>query len=141
MRKIARAAVVAVGIGAVGMTAAPASAAQAALIGLDSGGSNGYTVVSQCSAVAGATTSLNSITYVVDATAVASSTKTAAAVGTSVRCQVVGSNGVVYGGASGGLPGPTAVAAGTATVPTNITAFVRVCGSAVFSDGGSASSC
>jgi hypothetical protein len=121
--------------------AQPADAASL-LLGTDTGGSGPYKVVSQCNAVIGATTSLNSITYVVDATATATSTKAGAVgVGTSVACKIIGSNGVVYGGASGGEPGPEAVGVGTATVPTNVTAHVKVCGSAVYNDGGSTSTC
>ena len=140
MRNLLKAAVVVGMAGALATVSSPASAANV-LVGVDKGTSGPYSVISQCNAVVGATTSLNSITYVVDATATASSTKVAAAVGTSVACQIVGSNGVVYGGAYGGDPGPEAVGVGTATVPTNVTAHVKVCGSAVFSDGGNVTTC
>lgn len=141
MRIVTRAAVVVVGVASLALVASPASAAGAAITGLDSAAAGPYRVVSTCTAVVGATTSLNSITYVIEATAVSSSTNGSAPVGTSVRCQIIGSNGVVYGGASGGLPGPTGVGVGTATVPTSVSATARVCGSAVFSDGGAVSSC
>jgi hypothetical protein len=141
VRKLVKAAFVVGGaLAPVVLAASPAMAVNT-LVGLNTGGSGPYKVVSQCNAVVGATTSLNSITYVVDATATATATKAAAAVGTSVACRIVGSNGVTYGGASGGDPGAEAVGVGTASVPTNITAHVVVCATAVYSDGGAASTC
>jgi|SwirhisoilCB2_FD_contig_31_13892513_length_605_multi_7_in_0_out_0_1 hypothetical protein len=123
--------------------ATPAVAIEPALTSLGTVSNGAYSVTHACAAVVGAATSLNQVTYVIDATASAHTTKAAVGIGTTVDCKVVNkaNPSIVYGGAHGGEPGPDAVAAGTAKVPSNVTAKVIVCATAGFSDGGSASDC
>ncbi|MGI8774511.1 MAG: hypothetical protein ACR2KQ_05790 [Actinomycetota bacterium] len=128
-------------VGALMLLAAPAHAVTPAVaIGISSSGP--YTVTGQCSAVAGAATNFNDITFVVDGTATGSSTNGSVAVGASVTCRIYNkSTGKTYGSYGGGLPGPTAVAFGTVTVPRTANIGVEWCGAAVFSNGGSVSGC
>ncbi len=128
-------------LGSVAFAAQPASAVSA-LVGVNLAKSGPYSAPATCNGAVGAATSLNSITYVIKATATAVATNGAAGVGTSVHCVIRDTrSGAVYGGADGGLPGPMAVAVGTATVPLSATVVAQVCSGAAFSNGGSFSSC
>ena len=141
MRMLSKIGLVVSAAGAVALAASPAYAVSAiADLNLDKSGP--YSAPATCTGAVGAATSLNSITYVIKATANAVATNGAVGVGTSVHCVIVDTRtGAVYGGADGGLPGPTAVAVGTATVPLSSTVAAKVCSGAVFSNGGSFSSC
>ena len=122
---------------------AAGAAANIALIDTNSESFAGYRHDSVCSAVIGVSREFNKFTYVVEAEGAASADgEVAIPVGTTVRCQIVDvSNGEVFGEVNGGLPGPAAAAVGTVDVPTSATVEARVCGAAVFSDGGSIDTC
>jgi hypothetical protein len=122
-------------------TAGVASGAAATLVDTGSYRSpTGGSINATCTGVAGVATNFNSVTYAVEANAVASHSKAGtAAVGTGVVCSVVNtSTGTVYGTIRGGAPGAAAPAAGTVTVPR--TADVKACVSAnaVYTDGSTA---
>ena len=106
----------------------------------DATNGNGGSVTGTCTGAAGAATSLNRATYVVTASATSTTTNTKAVpVGTAVVCHIIdAANGTVYGTARGGLPGPAAEAAGTATIPNGREIRVCVDSNAVFSDGSTA---
>lgn len=95
-----------------------------------------YSVAGGCAPAAGATTNLNQLTYVIEGTASATSTKAGVyAVSTGVTCTIrKKSNNAVVGSISGVLPGPNSLAAGTITV--QLTDVVKLCwvGVAHFSD-------
>lgn len=144
-----------------------AAPAQVAQIITDQGAAidGPYSVSGSCSAVAGAITGFNEITYVAEAEGHAADVRwtqvhlegsrdgsavpppehfvpDAAGVVTAVTCEVVDdASGVVYGRIARGLPGPTAVAVGEVVVPTSALVHARVCVSAIFPDGTSVSTC
>jgi hypothetical protein len=141
MRRLFKAGLVAGMVGMSALAAEPASAATV-IAGINLSKSGPYSAPATCTGAVGVSTSLNSITYVIKAEATAVATNGAVGVGTSVQCRVVdASSGAVYGGASGGLPGPQVVAVGTATIPLSRTVKTVVCSGASFTDGGSFSSC
>ena len=120
----------------------PASAADAAMTDVSGSLSGPYGVQSTCVATGGVGLTLNTVTYEVAATAEATSTRPAAAVGTAVRCEVYNTaTGQVYGVVAAGLPGAAAAAASPVTFPRLAPVDLRVCGSAVYSDGGDYSDC
>jgi hypothetical protein len=93
-----------------------------------------------CGAVAGASSGISAMTFVVEASATATSTGLAAPVATGVRCTIKDrTTGKVYGTVNGGLPGPNAAAAGTVTVPQSSHPVACVSSSAIFSNGSTAS--
>lgn len=116
-----------------GMAASPASASTALVgVGLDSAGA--YKVVSVCNIVAGYTTDVRFINYVVTASADAAGPSVALATG--VTCTIYG-GGTARGGASGSLIGPHAEAVGFATLPVGQVPTACVSGGATFLSGAS----
>lgn len=95
-----------------------------------------YSVAGGCTPSAGVTTNLNQLTYVIEGTASATSTKAGVyAVSTGVTCTIrKKSNNAVVGSISGVLPGPVGITAGPITV--QLTDVVKLCwvGVAHFSD-------
>lgn len=94
-----------------------------------------YPVASHCELVAGVTTDVRFVNYVVHATADAAGASVALA--TSVQCTVYDASDKtrLYGGASGSLVGPHAEAVGQATVPVGRVPAVCVKGGATYLDG------
>lgn len=122
--------------GAVGAPAA--AAARPVLLDTDLGASGPYRAPAECGGVVGVSTTIGSVTYLVEASAEAVSTNGSLAVGTTVRCVVYDAQtGEVYGRVAGGLPGSYAVAVGPVTVPLSSNPAICVSSSAVFNDGGS----
>jgi hypothetical protein len=101
-------------------------------VAFDVTGSGLYRVVAACQLSAGYTTDPRYITYVVEANAHAEGPSPALATG--VTCTVY-SGGTERGGASGSLPGNTAVAVGQAIVPVGQVPTLCVSGGATYLDG------
>lgn len=100
--------------------------------------SGNKTMSVSCASVAGVTTSLSYVTFVMQVQGSAASSGAAVAVGIAVQCYVEdAATGATLGGVSGGLPGPVAEGVGTVTIPLFSDPYVCMGGTAVFSDGGS----
>ncbi len=122
--------------------AVPASAESAAISAIETGNVlAAHNVASTCLATGGVALDLNTITYEVVAESKATS-RTSAAVGTSVECEIYNtSTGQVYGRLAAGLPGAVAAVADKVTFPRTADVAARVCGSALYTDATTESTC
>ena len=141
-RKIGVVAAFATATGAAAVLAAsPAFALSGVLaptIGL--GGNGAHHVTGNCTVSAGVATNLNQVTYAGTATASSFSTNGSVPIATSVACYAYNTvTGAQIAGFANGDPGPEAVAPGTLTVSTNVSAALCVQANALFNDNQTAS--
>jgi len=122
------------------LAASPAFAAAVLAPTLGLGGTGAHHVAGNCTVSAGVATNLNQVTYAGTATASSFSTNGSVPIATSVECYVYNTaNGAAIASFAGGEPGPEAVAPGTVTVSTNVSAALCVQANALFNDNGTAS--
>jgi hypothetical protein len=136
MRIIGKAGLVLMAAGTLAFAPMPAEAAQLVLAPAVGDAPTGtYNVTPSCTVAPGVAATFDEITFTVAGDAQASSRTGALPVATGISCWIEDTiTHVAYGPRSAAMPGPTAVVAGTITVPFN--GSYRLCGeaNALFND-------